>query len=282
MTFSLEGYMSTNNLIPFKSVQEVINAVERKNPLGKKVLYELLKREVYGQIHSYIVKNQGNQADVEDKFHDGMIAVYHGIERNKLTLSKFSRKSHTDQLCAYLMRIVKNLWLKELRWRSRPPLEIGEKAWQVDEDSLAAVVAEVFSSLGGNCQGLMKSFFLHKTSYLRIAKALGPAHSSASVKKSMEGCIGKLFQHIRAFASPVQNQELGSILASTISGLEGGCKTLLTSFYFQKMSMEEIAQKMSYASAHSAREQKRKCMKKLNLAVAEKLVTQDNQKIPWK
>ena len=41
------------------------------------------------------------------------------------------------------------------------------------------------------------------------------------------------------------------------------CAELLTLFYWEKKSMEEIAQKMNFSGADSAKSQKSKCMKKL-------------------
>ena len=41
------------------------------------------------------------------------------------------------------------------------------------------------------------------------------------------------------------------------------CSELLTLFYWEKKSMEEIAQKMNFSGANSAKSQKSKCMRKL-------------------
>jgi len=47
------------------------------------------------------------------------------------------------------------------------------------------------------------------------------------------------------------------------------CKTILTDYYFRKLSMQDIAEKMNYTNADNAKNQKYKCFNRLKKRVLE-------------
>ena len=52
-------------------------------------------------------------------------------------------------------------------------------------------------------------------------------------------------------------------VAAILEKMEDPCKSLLENFYFRKLSWDAIAEKMGYASAGSARNQKYKCIERI-------------------
>lgn len=61
------------------------------------------------------------------------------------------------------------------------------------------------------------------------------------------------------------------ILSELINTLGEACKKILTLFYYDQLSMEEIAGKMGYTNADNAKNQKYKCLRRLQKAAVEKL-----------
>lgn len=52
-------------------------------------------------------------------------------------------------------------------------------------------------------------------------------------------------------------------VAKVINNLSDPCKQLLECFYYQNLSWDEIASKLGYANAASARNQKYKCLERI-------------------
>lgn len=72
---------------------------------------ELIIKEFYRQhlpyIRTYIIKNSGNQLDVEDIFQDAMIILYQKLKTDTLTIE--------TSLSAYFKGVCKNIWRNRLR-----------------------------------------------------------------------------------------------------------------------------------------------------------------------
>ncbi len=64
-----------------------------------------------------------------------------------------------------------------------------------------------------------------------------------------------------------------TVVSQGLSQLGEPCSTLLSDFFYHKLSMEEIARKMGYTNAENAKNQKYKCfvrLKKLILSIGKK------------
>ncbi|MGD1844386.1 MAG: RNA polymerase sigma factor [Salibacteraceae bacterium] len=62
---------------------------------------------------------------------------------------------------------------------------------------------------------------------------------------------------------PDMTERQQSILNTCLEKLGDPCKTLLVEFYYHKTRMEEIARKLNYANAATAKNQKYKCLQRL-------------------
>jgi len=65
-----------------------------------------LYKQAQPKVKSFILKNNGNEQDVDDVFHDGLIAFYHLARQEKLALD--------TNVEAYLYTICRNMWRKKL------------------------------------------------------------------------------------------------------------------------------------------------------------------------
>ena len=265
-----------NPYFPYQSVLEMVDAVKKGESRAQELLYALLQRKTFSLVRAYIFKNNGSLADAEDIFQDAVIVVLQGIKKEKLQFPKFSRRSPLEQLSAYLMKSGINLWRKELRWRSRPPVAEKQYDAPAENQPLSMIVADTMQAINPECRKLFRQVFQKKISFRKIAAEWGESFTTNEVKKRLADCTNALLKQIGSQANQEQDLLLFKMTEETVNEFADGCKSLLSAFYHEKLSMTAIAERLDYANAHSAREQKRKCMRKLYLAVAEKLILQQN------
>ena len=73
----------------------------------------------------------------------------------------------------------------------------------------------------------------------------------------------------------IERTERIQIIRSCINELGDTCKRILMYYYFDGMSMNEIAEKLGYANNDTAKTKKYKCKKKLDELVKEKFTASD-------
>ncbi len=253
----------------YDSISEIIKAAAAGEQSGKVLLYRLLKEKSWPIVLAYVKNRNGSREDAEDKFQDGVLILLDAVENGKFKLRKSIVRSHADQLSAYLMQTVKNLWKKELRWRARPPLPF-ETEESPNFEFFSGMIAEKFEDMQDACQTLLTHFFLQKKSPRIIGNESGL--STEEVKTQLAKCTNKLLKDVGQLQSGDFADNLSQILKTSVETLESRCQELLQLFYFDKKNMTEIALKMGYANARSATEQKNKCMKHLQKAAARSLL----------
>ena len=69
----------------------------------------------------------------------------------------------------------------------------------------------------------------------------------------------------------VNESEIINIIQEKLKELGNPCKSLIIFHEFHKMKWDAIAQKMNYATAHAARNQKYKCLLRLKKMIPEQL-----------
>ncbi|MDH3710730.1 MAG: sigma-70 family RNA polymerase sigma factor [Cyclobacteriaceae bacterium] len=86
----------------------------------------------------------------------------------------------------------------------------------------------------------------------------------------------QLDQRQESFSVEITNTRtsLKSYIKQALEKLGEPCKSLLEASIYLKMKMAEIAQEFNYADAHSARQQKLRCMKRLRSVVSYERVIQ--------
>ena len=70
---------------------------------------------------------------------------------------------------------------------------------------------------------------------------------------------------------PAERERMIAVMNGIMGNLTGKCRDLLPSFYYARMSMEEISQELGYANTNSAKSQRLKCFNKLKEAVRARL-----------
>ncbi|HEV7783428.1 MAG TPA: sigma-70 family RNA polymerase sigma factor [Chitinophagaceae bacterium] len=150
---------------------------------------------LYGMLPSvkkYIITNNGSAEDVKDIFQDALVVLYKKACDGDYVLY--------GSLKTYVLTIVKNLWLQELRRRKKIP------AGEADADIADVVVPEeepgffnaktAFNLLGEKCRQLLILFYFKKKSFREIATEL--AFSDERVAKNQKyRCMEKAKENYR-------------------------------------------------------------------------------------
>lgn len=252
------------------SLVELLNSLKTGDRSTERLLYLYVKTNCYPKVAAYLSNRGAQRADAEDLFQDAVLVFFEAVRSGKFQYGGFRLKPVTSKVNAYLMGVSKNLWKKELRWRNRKPLPQEEQTVQMEVEIAGGIAADAYSALGDECQELLSLYFRQKLSPTKIGGRLG--RKTAEVKKQLAHCTDKMLETLGRLFGEEQQGVLSELISQGIEGLEERCRALLTAFYFERKSMTEIAQAYGYASAHSATEQKSRCMKRLNTVIVSKVL----------
>lgn len=119
-------------------------------------------------VKKYICSNNGTTDDAKDIFQDALVILYKNVQAGSFNL--------TVPLTTYMLGVVKNLWLQELRRRNKMPVtgeqtEIPEIT--ITEEKNFATAKAAFNLLGERCRKLLIMFYFKKRSYKELASFLG-------------------------------------------------------------------------------------------------------------
>ena len=116
----------------------------------------------------YVCTNNGTSDDAKDIFQDALIILYKKVQDKDFVL--------TVSLKTYVLAVVKNLWLQELRRRNKMPVtidqaEVADVIIEKEKDDELATAA--FNLLGEKCRKLLIMFYFKKKNYRELASFLG-------------------------------------------------------------------------------------------------------------
>lgn len=254
----------------FTNIQEIIEGVKDGEMEAKQHLYLFMEKYHFQNVSAYLLNRGAHSQDVEDKFQDAMIVLLQAIATEKFRLKQVSLKSYSDQLGAYVMRTIQNLWKKEMRWRSRPAIATENVYEDVSIDIFAGIVEEEFNLLHTDCQTVLSKYFIDDLSTRKIGTELNT--STQNVKIRIARCVDKLLNNLQFLNDTELSAKVWEVVSQGLEDLDPKCRQLIQSFYLKGLGLKEIASKFGYSNSHSATEQKRKCIKHLNKAVVNHLL----------
>ena len=151
-----------------------------------------LHRQVYRKVAAFVKKYKGDDADCEDLFQDGMVALYKLARRGKL--------NPTTNVEAYLYTICRNIWYKHLQKR-KETIELDEKinSIPVEEVTLYSIlekekkdaIDQVLTRIGDACKKLLVYYFYDRHKLKKIAELMEYASEQVAKNKKSE-CMKKL------------------------------------------------------------------------------------------
>ena len=143
--------------------QEILQHLRHnKYSMALKGLYHVLPA-----VKNYIKYNNGTTTDAEDIFQDALVVLYKKVHTANFSLSV--------PLKTYLLAVVKNCWLQELRQRNKlPDADINHDipAVEADEEPDFVFATAAFNLLGEKCKELLIRFYFKRQSFSEISAAL--------------------------------------------------------------------------------------------------------------
>lgn len=118
-------------------------------------------------VKKYIKANSGTPDDAEDIFQDALVILCKKVQSENFML--------TAPLKNYLLAIVRNCWMQELRQRKKMPA--GEMSTElenagINEEPAFLLAKAAFELLGEKCRQLLILFYFKKHDFKTIAAEL--------------------------------------------------------------------------------------------------------------
>ena len=146
-------------------------------------------KSYYGMVKSFILKNNGTESEIEDVLQDSLIAVWRNVNKPGFSL--------TVKMSTYLMAIVKNLWFKQLKKKTRFTVVDESLQEKISADSIRTdhldhrVIHDLVGQLDETCKKLLSYFYFDGLENKVIAEKMGFANTD-TVKSKKYQCFKRL------------------------------------------------------------------------------------------
>lgn len=163
---------------------ELLELLKRGESKGFKEIY----LRTFKSVTHYVVENSGRVEDAEDIFQDSLIALLNNIRKIDFQLS--------TSIENYLLSIVRNLWLGQLKKRKMKNVEnldsLSEQWINIQVEDADAMSLEnerqeklykQFEFLGEDCKKLLTGFYYYHKSLEELAKMMNYTYDFIKVKK---------------------------------------------------------------------------------------------------
>lgn len=154
---------------------------------------EIIYKENYNIVQSFIVNNNGTYDDARDIFQEAMIVLYENAKSTSFVL--------TCKITTYLYSVCRRLWLKRLQQLNKygTPVESLQEMVAVEEDvedqekrnTDFIIMERALGSLGEPCKSLLEAYYLQKKGMTEIAEAFGYTNAD-NAKNQKYKCLMRL------------------------------------------------------------------------------------------
>jgi len=175
------------------SETEILQNLKNGDNTTQERTLRVIYKHHYAKTESMVLSNSGTKEDAKDLFQDVVIAFYNKTKNPQFTLTcKFS---------TFIFAMARNQWLKVLRSRKVPILEIENTFKQIpsmeniqlnlEYSENQKMLASLLKESGEKCMDLLKLFYYEKFSMKKIALLRG--YSSEQIVRTQKlRCIKKL------------------------------------------------------------------------------------------
>lgn len=176
----------------------IVEQLRKGNQQAIRDLYQLS----FPACANFIKNNNGTTNDAEDFFQEALVVLYRKVSDSNFQL--------TSNIKTYLYSITRNLWLNELRKRSKSGLKLvmddhADKEYilteeeqvetKQEEEQKHNLIAKAVQNMQGNCKDVLINFYFKKMSLREIAAKMGFTEQYA--KKRRYKCMESLKLKVR-------------------------------------------------------------------------------------
>ena len=174
------------------SDEDVISNLKSSDEVKVEEAFNYLYHKSQHTARRHILKNRGNEQDVDDVFHDALLAFYKLARQNKL--------KPDVNVQAYLFTICRNMWSKKLKEKYPEvelksmhfPKEVEEIRFSLDQKEYKSMILdEILGKMDKDCLTLIRYFYYDKLRMKEIVKKMNISSEQVAKNKKMN-CIKKL------------------------------------------------------------------------------------------
>lgn len=173
--------------------QDIIRAI--KEGKDDKVL-SLLYKDVLPKVKNYIMRNSGNEDEVNDIFQDAVLAFYRQV--------KLNRFKEENEIAGFIFSVSRNLWINYIK-KSRKSINIeSQNEPDTGDNHLDLIITEerknlvdkVLNEIGDRCREILLLSVYQKLSMKEICQKMGFT-SENSAKTQNYKCKQKLMELVK-------------------------------------------------------------------------------------
>ena len=173
---------------------QYINALLHGDPKGIRKIYD----EYFSKISHFVKRNNGSENEAEDIFQEALIVLLHKVREPEFQL--------TSSFFSFIYGICRNLWLKQLRKKSKQEVTLLEDSEYIDEMQIDAAIfkrerqklfQDHLAQLSERCRKMLHLFYQEQKKMVEIAQAMGFANDNVA-KKEKSKCKKRLTELVRS------------------------------------------------------------------------------------
>ena len=187
-------YLSNPISKPLKhlSDEQLLDALSSSNAALVDNALSFLHHQTFATVSRFVKRYRGTQADAEDTFQDGLVALYKLAATGKL--------NPDVNFEAYLFSICKNLWFKQLQKNKEGiKLDKVELDLPIEEVQLFSILSKerqtiienLLNHLGEDCKKILTYYYYDRLRMKRIAELMGYANEQVA-KNKKSNCMKKM------------------------------------------------------------------------------------------
>ncbi len=156
---------------------------------GNEEALVIMQKSYHTMVKSFILKNSGTEDEVDDVLQDSLIAIWRNVNKPNFSL--------TVKMSTYLMAIVKNLWFKQLKKKTRFTVVDESLQEKITADDISTdhldqhVIHKLVGELDETCKKLLSYFYFDGLENKIIAEKMGFANTD-TVKSKKYQCFKRL------------------------------------------------------------------------------------------
>lgn len=179
-------------------VEDIRSSPERRKKAVQVLLHD---EQFFYKLNKYILNNSGSKDEAKMIFHDTIVAFIKYVFKNR----DFKLSANVQ---SYLMGMAKNLWITELRKKSRRPqfADLSESMEERDEEPISSelllkgeksqIIEDVLQQLRKRCKEVLM-YWANGYKMKEIAEML-KYKSEGMVRKKKSECMKAFYEYLAA------------------------------------------------------------------------------------
>lgn len=180
------------------NTQELFSGMRSNDPRERRMALKEIYVANYASIKSLILKNNGQENDVEDVFQESIIVLFEKVRKGELELN--------CSIKTYLYSVSKNIWMNQLR-KKKPNVEISEMETEIlvepeinfdkMENPALNIVKRLLGKLDTESRKVLVLYYYERKKMKEIAQIMGyknqqvAKNKKSKTIKKLRGMLGE-------------------------------------------------------------------------------------------